>query len=205
MCAIVDIVNNFVKTSQIPVYAQRQHTGVWRQIAVRVSERFGTAMLVIQHAPLDNHNGNKFGHLWESERKRLVDLLTSGDIDISAVEARRVAERKGVEEAVEKDVEKVRQDKKQKLERGHQGELENPPGTTTSATIAIAHQQVTQSDIEPSNPKTIKVASIFFQEFDGKSCPPPEHPTQHAFGETYLEERLGKCTFRVSRPSERSE
>lgn len=43
-----------------------------------------------------------------------------------------------------------------------------------------------------------KVTSIFFQEFDGLSNPPPEHPVQHAFGKQYLTERLGKCQFQIS-------
>jgi tRNA (uracil-5-)-methyltransferase len=44
----------------------------------------------------------------------------------------------------------------------------------------------------------IKVTSIFFQEYAGLSNPPPEHPVQHVYGKTSLEERLGKCIFQIS-------
>ncbi|KAL7452099.1 hypothetical protein ACHAWC_008236 [Mediolabrus comicus] len=44
----------------------------------------------------------------------------------------------------------------------------------------------------------IKVTSIFFQEFVGLSNPTPEHPVQHVYGKTCLEEQLGKCTFQIS-------
>mmetsp|Transcript_30833 Transcript_30833/g.62153 ORF Transcript_30833/g.62153 Transcript_30833/m.62153 type:complete len:748 (+) Transcript_30833:59-2302(+) len=44
----------------------------------------------------------------------------------------------------------------------------------------------------------MKVTSIFFQEYVGLSNPPPEHPVQHIYGKTSLEERLGKCTFQIS-------
>ena len=44
----------------------------------------------------------------------------------------------------------------------------------------------------------IKVTSIFFQEYVGLSNPPPQHPVQHIYGKTSLEERLGKCTFQIS-------
>jgi tRNA (uracil-5-)-methyltransferase len=43
-----------------------------------------------------------------------------------------------------------------------------------------------------------KVTSLFFQEFDGLSNPKPEHPVQHAYGKTFLEERLLQCTFQIS-------
>ncbi|KAL7559574.1 hypothetical protein ACA910_006982 [Epithemia clementina (nom. ined.)] len=44
----------------------------------------------------------------------------------------------------------------------------------------------------------LKITSLFFQEFEGVSHPPPEHPIQHVFGQTVLEERLGKCRFQIS-------
>jgi tRNA (uracil-5-)-methyltransferase len=44
----------------------------------------------------------------------------------------------------------------------------------------------------------LKVTSVFFQEFDGLSHPPPEHPVQHAFGKIFLTEQLGECLFQIS-------
>jgi hypothetical protein len=39
----------------------------------------------------------------------------------------------------------------------------------------------------------LRVTSIFFQEYDGLSTPPPEHPVQHAYGKMNLMEKLGDC------------
>ena len=44
----------------------------------------------------------------------------------------------------------------------------------------------------------LRVTSIFFQEYDGLSTPPPEHPVQHAYGKTNLTEKLGDCQFQIS-------
>jgi len=44
----------------------------------------------------------------------------------------------------------------------------------------------------------IRVTSLFFQEYDGVSSPPPEHPLQHVYGIEYLEEKLLQCHFRIS-------
>lgn len=45
---------------------------------------------------------------------------------------------------------------------------------------------------------SVKVTSIYFQEFDGLSTPKPEHPVQHAYGKLALEEKLGRCNFQIS-------
>lgn len=42
------------------------------------------------------------------------------------------------------------------------------------------------------------VTSIFFQEFEGLSNPPPQHPVQHAFGNECIEEQLLQCKFQIS-------
>ena len=44
----------------------------------------------------------------------------------------------------------------------------------------------------------IRVTSIFFQEYEGLSHPSVDHPVQHVYGKTCLEEQLGKCTFQIS-------
>jgi len=44
----------------------------------------------------------------------------------------------------------------------------------------------------------IAVTSLFFQEFEGLSNPPPEHPVQHVFGSEFIEERLLQCQFQIS-------
>ena len=44
----------------------------------------------------------------------------------------------------------------------------------------------------------LRVTSIFLQEYDGLSTPPPEHPVQHLYGKTFLTEQLGACKFQIS-------
>jgi tRNA (uracil-5-)-methyltransferase len=44
----------------------------------------------------------------------------------------------------------------------------------------------------------LRVTSIFFQEYNGLSTPPPEHPVQHAYGEMCMIEQLGDCKFQIS-------
>jgi len=44
----------------------------------------------------------------------------------------------------------------------------------------------------------LKVTSIFFQEYGGLSAPGPDHPVEHMYGNDYMEEILGKCTFQIS-------
>ncbi|CAB9530857.1 C(5)-methyltransferase homolog [Seminavis robusta] len=56
----------------------------------------------------------------------------------------------------------------------------------------------TEEDAAKNTPTTIRVTSIFFQEFGGISMPTPEHPVQHAYGDKFLQEKLGKCTFQIS-------
>lgn len=45
---------------------------------------------------------------------------------------------------------------------------------------------------------SLKISSIFFQEFDGLSTPSPDHPVQHAYGKQAIQEKLGKCIFQIS-------
>ena len=44
----------------------------------------------------------------------------------------------------------------------------------------------------------IAVTSLFLQEFEGLSNPPPEHPVQHVYGNKVIEERLLQCQFQIS-------
>lgn len=43
-----------------------------------------------------------------------------------------------------------------------------------------------------------KVTSLFFQEFEGLSNPPPQHPVQHLHGKKCIEEKLLQCEFQIS-------
>jgi tRNA (uracil-5-)-methyltransferase len=116
--AVVDIVNTFLSTSPLPPYDSKAHKGFWRILTMRTSRRTQECMVIIQHSPAasggqgDKDDPYDFSKEFESERARLISLLT-------------------------------------------EAELLTAPG-------------------EPP----LKVTSIFFQEFDGLSHPPPEHPVQ---------------------------
>jgi tRNA (uracil-5-)-methyltransferase len=43
-----------------------------------------------------------------------------------------------------------------------------------------------------------RVTSLFFQEFEGLSNPPPQHPVQHLYGQKFIEEKLLQCEFQIS-------
>jgi len=49
-----------------------------------------------------------------------------------------------------------------------------------------------------ATPCDIHVTSLLFQEYEGLSNPPPEHPIQHVYGKEFLEERLLQCQFQIS-------
>jgi SAM-dependent methyltransferases related to tRNA (uracil-5-)-methyltransferase len=56
------------------------------------------------------------------------------------------------------------------------------------------HEQHMELDESSEN----KVTSLFFQEFEGLSNPPPQHPVQHLFGKKCIEEKLLQCEFQIS-------
>lgn len=60
----------------------------------------------------------------------------------------------------------------------------------------------THDEMETEDGKTsqcdINVTSVLFQEYEGLSNPPPEHPIQHVYGKEFLEERLLQCQFQIS-------
>lgn len=44
----------------------------------------------------------------------------------------------------------------------------------------------------------LRVTSMYFQEYGGLSNPNPDYPVQHVYGDTVMQEKLGKCIFQVS-------
>ena len=142
-CAIVDLVEGFLQTSPLPPYDTFHHTGIWRTLTVRTSRRTRECLVIIVHSPAsggvgerdtpdDKSSGSPYAESFESEKQRLVALLTAAELPL------------------------------------------------------------------PDQDGSLKITSIFFQEFDGVSHPSPEHPVQHVHGTTYLTERLGDCSFQIS-------
>lgn len=88
MCGLVDLVHGFLQDSPIPPYDTREHRGFWRMMTVRVSQRTKQCMVIIQHSPPQGAIGKRadgsddYTHVFESEKRRLITLLTERDLPI---------------------------------------------------------------------------------------------------------------------------
>ena len=130
--AIVDCMEEYLADCPMPPYEGKIHRGFWRQMTIRSSRRTNECMIIIVHAPTtggagskDNEHVDNYDDVFESEKQRLVTMLTTKDLPV-------------IEAKLEED---------------------NTP-----------EENVSKS--------TMKVTSIFFQEFDGLSHPGPDHPVQ---------------------------
>jgi hypothetical protein len=142
-CAIVDVVNEFLKDSPTASYDSKAHRGLWRVLTIRTSRRTQECMVIIMHAPPSGGLGAKdktddYSQVFESEKARLVSMLTDREIVVP-----------------ERDY-KV-------SKKGENGEILMTDDDTRGMS---------------ESPTRIKVTSVFFQEFEGVSNPPPEHPVQ---------------------------
>jgi tRNA (uracil-5-)-methyltransferase len=93
-CGVADVFNKFLKNCPMPPYDNWTHTGVWRQVTIRMSRRTNQCMLIIQHAPPTGAAGSKTDGsedhtaVFESESKRLVRMLTKHSIRLPSAESR---------------------------------------------------------------------------------------------------------------------
>jgi tRNA (uracil-5-)-methyltransferase len=142
-CAIAELMEEFLQTSPMPPYEARNHTGMWRVLTIRSSQRTKECMIILQHAPTTGAvaSGNMvdYSDVFESEKARLVKLFVDRDLPM----------------------------------------VKRP------------------TDVNETH-FPLRVTSIFFQEYEGLSTPPPEHPVQHVYGKTSLTEKLGDCHFQIS-------
>lgn len=151
-CAIVDVVNAFLKDSPTLPYDSKAHRGLWRVMTVRTSRRTKECMVIIMHAPPSGGLGAKdetddYSRVFESEKARLVSMLTGSELTVPKRDYKVVTTD---EEAVE-------------------------TSEQTVATGQVESRNPTEAD---ESPDTIRVTSVFFQEYDGVSSPSPEHPVQ---------------------------
>ena len=175
VCAITDLIDEFLLTSPFAVYDTKVHRGFWRYVTIRSSERTKQVMVIVVHASPEGGAGepkptsdgcenfkNEKNILFEKERARLVSILTKGSLitptrDLPPVQMVR-----------EKDLgEDEEMDKRDK-------------SLVEKETIAF------------------RVTSIFFQEYNGLSNPSVSHPIQHAYGSRFIEEKLGPNTYQIS-------
>lgn len=88
-CAVVDIVNDFLKDSPLPPYDSKVHQGIWKLLTVRSSRRTKECMIVVTHAPATGGVGEE-DHLYqdhfESEKARLLSKLTTVKLPVTGHE-----------------------------------------------------------------------------------------------------------------------
>lgn len=180
-----DVVNNFLKDSPIPPYNSFQHLGVWRTLTIRFSKRTEQIMLIVVHAPPASQAGSKdqntsenqvssndYSSVWESEKKRLIDMLTSQEF--------------------------ILDDPSHKEEPWNPSSTSSDVvGKLPTKSSLISYPNYENSNGEGKS-KVVKVTSIYFQEYAGLSNPTPSHPVQHSYGEQGIVENLGACKFKVS-------
>jgi tRNA (uracil-5-)-methyltransferase len=160
-CGLVDIVNEFLRTSPIPPYDSSVHRGIWRTLTMRSSRRTGECMLVIMHAPPKGGAGafsdgsGDFTSSFESEKARLVSMLTAGDLPCPSRDYPPIV------------MKKVEEEKENAEDASSSGEVKLLPKIEFPAVPEHAKESM-----------SVKVTSIYFQEFDGLSTPKPEHPVQ---------------------------
>ena len=76
----------FLPNSNIPPYDSKTHRGVWRSVTIRASLRTRECMIIVLHAPAKGSAGARddgsddYTSVFEEEKARLVELLTSGVI-----------------------------------------------------------------------------------------------------------------------------
>ena len=155
-CAIVDVVNEFLKDSPTIPYDAKAHRGLWRVMTIRISRRTKECMVIIMHAPPSGGLGAKdetddYSHLFESERARLVAMLTDKELSVPKRDCAVVT-------------------------------LEENTGSAETAKEDSKPSNQAQIDNSPS---TVKVTSIYFQEYEGVSNPTPDHPVQVSFNELH--------------------
>ena len=81
-CGLADIFNEFLPASPMPPYDSKTHRGMWRTITLRCSLRTRECMVIVLHAPAKGGAGaledgsDDYSDVFESEKKRLVDMLT---------------------------------------------------------------------------------------------------------------------------------
>jgi len=182
VCAITDLMDNFLLCSPFVPYDTSVHRGLWRSVTIRSSQRTGQVMVIVVHASPEGGAGeiksasdecsdiNKEKRtLFEKERDRLVSVLTKDGL---ITPTRNLP---SVQMVREKNL-----GKDEEVAMGEKTSAEKEDKTMKNVT----------------NP--CRVTSIFFQEYNGLSNPAVSHPVQHAYGSKFIEEKLGANTYQIS-------
>jgi len=156
-CAIVDVVNKFLQDSPTIPYDSKAHRGLWRVLTIRISRRTKECMVIIMHAPPSGGIGaqdetDDYSHLFESEKARLISMLTDSELMVP-----------------ERDYTVVKPEK------------ESGAAKAGDEIEARCEEVVSSQTGASESPSSFRVTSVFFQEYDGVSNPTPEHPVQVSF------------------------
>jgi tRNA (uracil-5-)-methyltransferase len=81
-CAIGDIVNGFLSNSPLVPYDSKLHNGFWRTLTIRSSRRTMECMVIIMHAPTVGKDGIDNSEHFETEKTRLLSLLTAAELPV---------------------------------------------------------------------------------------------------------------------------
>mmetsp|Transcript_25114 Transcript_25114/g.29041 ORF Transcript_25114/g.29041 Transcript_25114/m.29041 type:complete len:773 (-) Transcript_25114:1176-3494(-) len=177
VCAITDLIDDFLSNSPLLPYDTSVHRGFWRSITIRSSKSTGQVMIIVVHASPEggageekptsenfNTSSKEKQDLFERERERLVGILTKDELTIP-----------------ERDLPLV------------QIEVEENNDPTKDEEIEMEDKKSKENDDGP-----FRVTSIYFQEYNGLSNPSVSHPVQHAYGSKFIEEKLGPNTYQIS-------
>lgn len=89
VCAIADLIDQFLLESPFAPYDTSQHRGLWRSVTIRSSVRTKQIMIIVVHASPEGGAGEESASedtkkekraLFEKERGRLISVLTAGEL-----------------------------------------------------------------------------------------------------------------------------
>ena len=92
VCAIADLIDQFLLKSPFSPYETLVHHGLWRSVTIRSSERTRQVMVIIVHASPEGGAGEEESTsdvkdekraLFEKEKDRLISVLTKEDLIVS--------------------------------------------------------------------------------------------------------------------------
>lgn len=170
VCAIADRIDQFLLQSPFPPYDTNLHKGLWRSVTIRSSKRTKQVMVIIVHASPEGGAGEVESASEVKKEKRAL-FEKERDRLISALTQQDLITTK-------RNLPSVQMVKNGDLAKDEETVMEDPTAVEETSSI--------------------RVTSIFFQEYSGLSNPSVSHPVQHAYGTKFIEEKLGANIYQIS-------
>lgn len=201
-CSIADMINTeFLPNSNIPPYDSKTHRGVWRSVTIRASLRTRECMIIVLHAPAKGGAGARddgsddYSSVFEEEKARLVELLTSGVIPT-------------VERSFPIECHVSSDEKAPSSLKGNPKDRNAEGGDGIRVTSIFFQEYEGLSNPSPDHPVQVRsnMISVLFLVallhliFCIVNLIRNRRTiySQHIYGKEFLEENLGKCTFQIS-------